>query len=274
MTATLIEGLANSRAFARLRRALLSRLPFLRLQSDVADVVYLTWLVPIENARHLAPPSVTLWQRGGLTPFSILTYRHRHFGPACAGPLRRMFGSPRQSNWRLYLSEAPAPAPPGRTVLFTHNMLSHALYALGARMMSDALPSELPAKFVHECSDGLYRSELVPGSGSSPALRSLVRTVETAHLPPNFASIFPSWHEAVEFLTLQDAAVVEARDDSRLAHATIDLPIPMEEVRAAEAVEIACPVLDALGPVAGPPLCFVVPRVPFRVLSERLLPPA
>jgi hypothetical protein len=146
---TMVEWVVNSRRFAAVRRSLLSRLPFLQLQSDVFDVVYLTWLVPVASTRIYSPDSIELWQRNGLTPFTILTYRHKHFGPAMLGPFRQLFPSPHQSNWRFYLRNAPPGAPDDRTVLFTHNVLSSLPYVLGARTMSDVLPAYLPARFIH-----------------------------------------------------------------------------------------------------------------------------
>lgn len=79
----------------------MARLPFLTLHSDVRDVVYVSWLVDAAAAQKLVPAGVTLWQRDGKTPFTVLTYRHGHFGPALPGPLRKLLPSPLQSNWRF-----------------------------------------------------------------------------------------------------------------------------------------------------------------------------
>jgi len=138
----LLARLANSRRIAAARRAVFSRLPFLTLESDVRDVVYLTWMMDAATAQAMVPAGVRLWQRNGLTPFSILTYRHGHFGPALAGPARRLLPSPLQSNWRFYLEE------PGK-VYFVRNVMDRALHALGTRIFSDILPTHLPERFVH-----------------------------------------------------------------------------------------------------------------------------
>lgn len=242
----------------------------MQLRSDVFDVVYLTWLIPAERVQALAPESVDLWQRNGLVPFTILSYRHQHFGPAMLGPLRRLLPSPLQSNWRLYLRNAPPGAPDERTVLFTHNVLSSLPYVLGARTMSDALPADLPATFVHQRAGDVYTTEIEPGAGSAPALAAHVRRSDRSQLPPAFADIFEDWHAAVSFLALQDAAVVNVANLGRLAFARIDLPIALAEVVAAEAEHVSCHAVESLRPVGGP-LCFVVPRVPFTVCSEQLL---
>lgn len=267
---TLVEWVANSRGLAALRRGLLSRLPFLKLQSDVVDVVYLTWLVPVDSARIYVPDAISLWQRDCLTPFTILTYRHKHFGPAMLGIFRQLFPSPYQSNWRLYLHNAPSETTEDKVVLFTHNVLSSLPYVLGARTMSDALPAYLPAKFVHRRDEKTYTTEIEAGSGSAPSFAAHVRMADVAILPPAFAEIFEDWHAAVGFLALQDAAVVEVADLGRLALAQIDLPIQLSEVKAAEAEHVSCPTVEQLRPV-GAPLCFIVPQAPFKVCSERLL---
>ena len=138
----LLARLANSRRIATARRAVFSHLPFLTLESDVRDVVYLTWMMDAATAQAMVPGGVRLWQRNGLTPFSILTYRHGHFGPALAGPARRLLPSPLQSNWRFYLEE------PGK-VYFVRNVMDSTLHALGTRIFSDILPTHLPERFVH-----------------------------------------------------------------------------------------------------------------------------
>jgi hypothetical protein len=267
---TMVEWVVNSRRFAAVRRSLLSRLPFLQLQSDVFDVVYLTWLVPVASTRIYSPDSIELWQRNGLTPFTILTYRHKHFGPAMLGPFRQLFPSPHQSNWRFYLRNAPPGAPDDRTVLFTHNVLSSLPYVLGARTMSDVLPAYLPARFIHRKSEESYTTEIEPGAGSAPSFSAQVCITDLPRLPPAFAEIFDDWHAAIGFLALQDAAVVEVADLGRLALAQINLSIQLTEVKAAEVKYVSCAAVEQLRPL-GSPLCFVVPQVPFKVCSERLL---
>ena len=99
----LCEAILNSDKLANARQAVMRRLPFLKLESDVTDVVYLTWMVDLEVARALSPAGVPLWQRDGKTPFTILTYRHGHFEPRwqraclaerCAHRLRANGASP------------------------------------------------------------------------------------------------------------------------------------------------------------------------------------
>jgi hypothetical protein len=256
----LFARLANSHRLAAARRALFSRLPFLTLESDVHDVLYLTWMMDAAAAQAMLPAGVRLWQRNGLTPFSVLTYRHGHFGPALAGPARRLLPSPLQSNWRFYLEE------PGK-VYFVRNIMDSALHALGTRLFSDILPTHLPQRFVHARDGQQYRTIIEPGAGSAPLLEAHARPAARRELPADFAGAFASWEQAIGFLACQDTAVIEVPGLGRLAESKISLPIPLDEALPLEATAVNCPMAGAS---AGMPFCFAVPRVRFRVLSESL----
>ena len=264
-----------SQGFRRVRRALMSRLPFVPLHSDVRNVVYQTWWVDPARASPWVPPGVTLWQHAGRTPFTVLTYAHGHFGPAWAGPLRRVFPSPLQSNWRFYVDQLPG----GRrveqpTVLFVKNLFDHPLYAVGTRLFSDALPSHCAERFTHTAGtgpEGVFNTEITAGTGSAPAFRSRCRASASRTLPPEWLDAgFAGWRDAISFLCLQDAAVALAEDVGRLAHARIALPIDVDMVEPLVLDAVASDFLAQLGP-QGTPLCFRVPTVPFKVLDERLL---
>lgn len=272
VVATLINYLTNARWLALLRRAVLSRLPSMVLESDVRDVLYTTWLVDAEMARKLAPPGAKLLEAGGKTPFTILSYRHGHFGPAFLGVLRRLFPSPLQSNWRLYLAQPIAGADAVSTVAFVQNVLSSQLYALCTRVFSDALLAHLAQRFVLTRSAQEVRVEIDPGAGSAPRLQVLARASVNATLPHGFAEHYPSWEAAVLALCLQDAAVCQIPDSARLAFARIDLPVELQHVQPFTLLSSDCPMLAALA--AEPEaLCFFLPSVRFRVLSERVITP-
>jgi hypothetical protein len=262
-----LEGLLNARSLARLRHALLSRLPFPVLESDVADVVYLTWMVDARAAQALLPAGLRVWERGGLTPLTVLTYRHGHFGPALAGPLRRLFPSPLQSNWRLYLDGPLPPGAPANTVWFLENMMDSGAYVAATRLFSDIMRTHRPARFTHD----REATCIEPGAGSAPALAYTVAPGAQPVLPPAFAAAFGSWDAAVAMLACQDAALGWSGRLGKLVLSRIDLPIPLAEVEPlVPAGPVACSLLDAL-PADGEPLCFLVPRVRFRVLSEMVL---
>ncbi|KRB95604.1 DUF2071 domain-containing protein [Duganella sp. Root198D2] len=256
----LLARLANSRRLAGVRRAVFSRLPFLTLESNVRDVVYLTWMMDAATAQAMVPAGLRLWQHNGLTPFSILTYRHGHFGPALAGPARRLLPSPLQSNWRFYLEE------PGK-VYFVRNIMDSTVHALGTRIFSDILPTHLPKRFVHERDGEEYTTVIDPGAGSAPLLKARTRVSGGRELPHDLACAFGNWEEAVRFLACQHTAMIEVPGLGRMAESEISLPIALDEVLPLDATSVACPMAGAN---AGTPFCFAVPRVRFRVLSESL----
>ncbi len=274
-----LAKLLNSLRFATYRRALMSRLPFMTLDSDVVDVVYMNWLVDEALAAPFAPPGARLWSYQGRTPFTVLTYRHGHFGPRWMGPLRRLMPSPLQSNWRLYLAEPLADAPPLPTVAFVYNVMDSLAHVAGTRLFSDALPSHLSASFDFRVTADEAIVDIAPGDGSAPRLAA--RAVRAARagdavLSPPWSGMFNGWSDAVVRLASQDAAVVEVPTavgaPGRAALATIALPVDVASVEPLllDTHTLDCPLLQRLD--ADPEaLCFLLPSVRFSALSERLL---
>lgn len=252
--------LANSVGLARLRRAIFARLPFPVLASDVRDVVYASWVVPLDEMTGEIPPGVAVLARDGRTILTALTYRHGGFGPALAGPLRRLLPSPRQSNWRLYLAQTGV-------VLFVKNIFDSTLYALGTRLFSDVLPSHKAARFDLGCDADGCRIE-IGGPGSAPGLKLEAQSTDLRTLPPAFAPFFSSWNEAVQFLCLQHAAIASIQDVGALAWAEIDLPIDLDTVQPLETTSFTPGAWLTARGASADPFCFRVPAVAFRVLSE------
>ncbi|MCC2975122.1 DUF2071 domain-containing protein [Sphingomonas sp. PL-96] len=263
------ERVANSVVLRRLRRRILSHLPFMTLTSDVRDVLYASWTVPVRQVQPLVPEGIKLFERGGATVLTILTYRHGHFGPSLLGPVRAVFPSPLQSNWRLYVGELHGQASPS-LVLFIRNIFNSIGYAIATRVFSDVLPSHASAAFQHECSASGCHSRIVD-AGNSLSIDLLAQEAERADLPSEFAAFFTCWDEAIRFLTLQEAAVADVPDERGLAYSKIDLPIEIGSVQPMLATTFeAGEWLRSLG-VEGAPFCFRVPRVRFRALSDALM---
>ena len=266
----LFAALANCAHFAKLRQAVMSRLPFLTLHSDVRDVVYVSWLVEAAAAQTLLPPGVALWQRDGKTPFTVLTYRHGHFGPALPGPLRRLMPSPLQSNWRLYLDHTPAGAPDVPCVYFLKNIMDSLPHALGTRLFSDILPTHLAAGMTLEVGATQAHCSIASGAGSAPALDVQADITAEHGLDAEWQQLFDNWRDAVAFLACQDAAIASVPRNGKLVFGEIDLPVDLDQVQALTAVRADCGLLAQLPPLSAP-LAFLVPKVPFKALSERLL---
>ena len=266
----LLAALANCTRFAAVRQAILSRLPFLPLHSDVRDVVYVSWLVDAQAAQQLLPAGVSLWQRDGKTPFTVLTYRHGHFGPALPGPLRRLLPSPLQSNWRLYLDHTPPGAPDVPCVYFLKNIMDSLPHALGTRLFSDILPTHLADGMTLDVSATQARCSIAPGAGSAPALDIQAAFAASRTLDADWQPLFGNWRDAVAFLACQDAAIAPVPRNGKLVFGEIHLPVDLDQVQALATSHADCGLLGQLPPVS-PPFAFLVPKVPFKALSERLL---
>lgn len=263
------EWFANNRALRRLRRSVLSRLPFVTLTSDVQDVVYASWVVPVGKLRQVVPDRIQLVERDGTTVLTVLTYRHGHFGPALFGPLRALFPSPLQSNWRLYIDALDGQRR-SSLVMFIRNVFDSMLYALVTRVLSDVLPSQAARSFTHLCSTSGCDTRIVDAEGTL-GLHLTARVDEAGTLPGPFAAFFDSWEDAVQFLALQDAAIAQVPDETALAHSRIDLPIDLDRVEPLHVTHFEVgPWLRSLG-ADGPPLCFRVPAVRFHALSDTLI---
>lgn len=269
---TIQNTVANASTIRRLRRAVFRRLPFPTLASDVGDIVYANWVVPTATVAPFVPPGVALVEAGDRTILTILTYRHGHFGPAMAGPLRRLFPSPLQSNWRLYVRSIGERPPSKPTVLFLANVFDGALYAVGTRLFSDVMLAHHARRFDHHHSPAGWHSG-AEGPGSAPSWHLAGGVATDLVLPDDFRPFFADLPAAITGLCLQDAAIVPLADRDALAHAEIDLPI---DIRTVTLLRVdACragALLTRLG-ATRPPWCFHVPGVRFRALSETLLPP-
>ena len=268
----LTAALSNSKLLARSRRRFTSFFPFLKLRSDVKDVVYMNWILEVDKVRHFLPDGLELWEKDGKTLFTILTYRHGSFGPSFLGPFRRLFLSPLQSNWRLYLKAAPPNVAQGSTVLFLKNSMSSHLYALGTRVFSDVLATHLPRKFIHKKKDSGFETSISPGKGSAPELKCFVEASDEKTIDKEFSELFDSWEEIVDFLSFQDAAVSYTDRDSIFAFSQIELPIDTSTIQPMElrSEGFLCPMLDEFAPI-GKPLCYRIPKVRFLATSETLI---
>ncbi|PHV24977.1 hypothetical protein CSQ93_26405 [Janthinobacterium sp. BJB426] len=266
----LFAALANCTHFANVRQAVMSRLPFLPLHSDVRDVVYVSWLVDAAAAQQLLPAGVTLWKRDGKTPFTVLTYRHGHFGPALLGPLRKLLPSPLQSNWRLYLDHTPPDAPAVPCVYFLKNIMASLPHALGTRLFSDILPTHLAAGMALEVTATQARCSIASGAGSAPSLDVQADIVAEHGLDAAWQQLFGNWRDAVAFLACQDAAIAHVPRNGKLVFGEIDLPVDVDQVQALTALRADCGLLAQLPPVSTP-FAFLVPKLAFKALSERLL---
>ena len=256
-----LDGIGNS----RLVHAVGRWLPFVPLVSDVTDAVYVNYLVPAERLLPLVPAGLTL-QRvgpdGASAVFTVLTYRHGHFGPPWLGPLRRLCPSPVQSNWRVYVVDPTT----GRTgVLFVTTAIDATLGALVARATGVNVPMHVPAGADVRRDGERVRITMKPGAGSAPDL-SADLCATAAPLPSTWADGFGAWTSVLAYLVPQDRAFAVEPGTGRVVCQTITLDVPLADCRplggAVSSAAAAAIVGDA------EPLCVGVNRVRFAYLAQ------
>lgn len=269
LSGRMLPRLLHAPGWTRLRRALARRWPMPALVSDVRDVVYASWWVDVRHA-PLPPPGHHYVVHAGRTPYTILSYRHGHFGPRAAGPLRALMPSPRQSNWRWYLrrDDDPEGTP---VVLFDRNVMDSLAFVAGARAFSDAMQPHLSARFEHALRADTGGHTLIEGGqGSAPALR-LQWEAAAGWEQAAWLAAFGAPQALLRFLTCQDEAIARTCD-GYWASTRIALPVDIDTLQPLHlSGELHCPRLQAMGVALHEGLAFRLPRVPFRVVSERLL---
>lgn len=260
----------SCRLLLQLRRLMMRLLPFMRLQSQVSHIVYLSWLVDVDQVRQRYPQHVPLWEKQGKTIFTILTYQHHHFGFSFLAKLRKLMPSPQQSNWRFYL-DGTYP----KTVIFEQVIVDQALYVIGGRIASDVMPAQYASKFHHQENeqDKSIHTEIVVDADYS--LMSDVHITAAKQLPFAWQPLFSSWDEAVRFLVDQDHAWAEWVDQpTRMSQGDIEMPVQFQQIQAAKISALQAPqLLQQFGlDREAEAFAFVVPKLDFYVVGEKVLP--
>ncbi len=81
--------------------------------------------------------------------------------------IKPVFGSPLQSNWRLYIENNESFQVNEPTVYFVKNVMNSLIYTVGSRVFSNILQSHLPEKFVHDIGDTHITTEIDPGQSNA-----------------------------------------------------------------------------------------------------------
>ena len=259
----------SCRFLLQLRRLMMRILPFIPLQSQVSNIVYLSWLVDVEQVRQRYPKDVPLWEKDGKTIFTILTYQHHHFGFSFLGKLRQLMPSPRQSNWRFYLDESHP-----KTVIFEQVIVDQALYVIGGRFASDVMPAQYASVFQHQLDEqqGSIHTEISIDKDYS--LISDVQITKQKQLSTAWKTLFPSWDDAVQFLVDQDHAWTEWVDQpTRMSQGYIQMPFQFQQIQAAQVRALQAPqLLQQFGlDQETEAFAFVVPALDFYVVGEKVL---
>ena len=264
----LLIWLVSLSVLLKIRRFVMRFSPFLRLESQATDTVYMSWLVDIEKVKNRFPEPIQLWEKDGKTIFSILFYHHHHFGLHCLGPLRKIFPSPRQSNWRFYLADDIV----SKTVIFEQIVVDKMLYVFGGRLLSDAMPAQYDPNFQHDVQriDQELKIQARIEMDAKYSLQVKLQSEKAQQIPIEWCDIFQHWNEAFEFLVPQEHAWVECVDDPRqLSQGNIKIMANFNDIQTLKITEIDCPLLEEFGvDVNSPAMCFYIPNLDFHVLSE------
>jgi hypothetical protein len=255
-------------ANSRLARALCAWMPSPALASDIAEVLYVNFLIRASDAERLVAPPLrlqTLGPGGEHALFTILVFRHGHFGPAFLGPLRALFASPVQSNWRLYV-EVEDQGVRGVQFLTTTN--SNTVYALATRLLVADVSMHVPrSASVASDASGSIRVHMESGAGSAPDLAAMLSPCAAPAMEGAWRECFGDFGGLVAYSVPQDRALVVDPLTRQITGQEITLTIPPGAVRPVTG-EIRSRAVRA---VAGDsrPVCFVVNRVGFRFAGAK-----
>jgi hypothetical protein len=258
-----LDPLGNSRFV----RALGEWLPTVAFRSDIADVLYVNYVVDAARLQPLVPEGLALQRLGPggeYAFFTFLSYRHGHFGPALLGPLRRLLPSPVQTNWRIHVRD---PRSGATGIYFVTNAIDSTIHALAARMLSEGMPMHVLRRgTVGPVGEGCYRFCLDPGDGSAPDAEAILCVAGEIPQDGPWRACFASYEAMLAYCVPQDRAMSSQPWYRRTTRQEIDLGIPLAaceplvgEVRSHAARAI---VGEAVS------FCFRVARVDFRFARE------
>ena len=236
------------------------------LVSDITDVIYVNYLVPIDRLAPFVPEGLELQRLGGdqrYAMFTFLTYRHGRFGPSILG-IRSLFPRAIQSNWRAYVRDT-------RTgvlgTYFVTNAVTTSVHALAARAMADGAPMHVLGQAeLTRSPEGELTMRLDPGHGTAPDANAALRTSPRPLLDSPWSDCFASYEELLRYSVPQDRALTTRPWDRQTVRDEIDLGIPLDSVEplvgTVDSAAARAIVADAR------PLCFRVPKVSFRMSGE------
>ncbi len=224
------------------------------------------------GSRRREHPLTALEEFAGLEPqrlgpdgqyalFTFLTYQHGQFG---FGALRRMLPSPVQTHWRIHVVD---PRTQHRGIYFVTNAVTSTPVALGARMLTEAMPMHVLARAgVTRDADGAVRVSLVPGEGSGPDCEATLRPAKAPSLEGAWRECWHDYRTFLAYCVPQDRAMSSQPLRRRVSRQEIDLGIPLDacEPMAGEVVSSAARAIAGEAEL----MCFRVPAVSFCFAVE------
>jgi hypothetical protein len=272
--ATPLELFANSRVF----QLLLEPLRVVEMRSDITAVIYVNYLVEAEMLSRFVPEGLELQRFGPdrrYALFSVLTYRHGHFGLSLLGPLRRLFRSPVQTDWRVHVVNSKTGQ---RGVRFVTNAIEHTAPALGVRMLSEGWPMHvLKRASLTRDADDTWRLILDPGDGSAPDADATLRPANHASGVYREAPLEEPWRSCFGDLRafLDDCVPQDRAMDAQPWRRRIS----RQEIHLGTDVDSCLPLVgevhsESARAIVGDakPVCFLAPAVALRFRHEDYSP--
>ncbi|MBK8258236.1 MAG: DUF2071 domain-containing protein [Polyangiaceae bacterium] len=261
--ARILDWVTNS----RLAGVFLEPLPAFAMRSDITDVVYVNYLVPVEKLLPLVPPGLELQRLGSNSQFGLftfLTYQHHHFGFRILGPLRRFMPSPVQTNWRIHVRD---PRRGTLGIYFVTNAITNTFQAVGARMLTEGMPMHVLARGeVKRDHNGHMHLTLDPGNGTGPKAEAHLQPAPSLAWEDVWKECFPSFQAFLEYCVPQDRAFSTQLAANTITRQEIHLGIPLSICEPMTG-EVNSPSAAAIVGTAQP-VCFRVPNVNFVFETE------
>lgn len=252
--------LGNSRTL----RYIGEHLPSTVLVSDIEDVIYINFLADADRLERVVPMGLQLQRLGPSNShalFSILTYKHGHFGPRFLGGLRKLMPSPVQSNWRIHVRDRNGV----QGIFFVETVVSDPMVALGGRTLTDGVPMHLASVASVTVSDaGEVLVELNRGLGSAPDLKANLVTSERPQFTGVWQECFGDFDSFLSYCVPQNRAMSTQSWYLQSTRQEIDLGIPLESCQSLSGEVVSNSVTELIGTVSSP-VCFRVPKVKFAL---------
>jgi hypothetical protein len=257
---------------SRFLRTLCEYLPVVAFLSDITDVIYVNYLVEVSKLEPLVPGGLTLQRLGSdgrYALFTFLTFRHGHFGPRFLGKLRRLFPSPIQTNWRIYVRD---PQTGKEGIFFVSNASGSTLVATGARLFSEGMPMHvLNASALHvDRDEQIALLYLDGGKGSAPDAKATLQFKDERPAQGPWNACFASYEEMLAYCVPQDRAFSSQPWYRRVTQQEIKLEIPLDACKPLEGMVYSHSASVFVGDAT--PFCFYVASVSFRFEQELYIP--
>ncbi len=265
--ARIADAIANS----RLLSAWVEPLPIAPMVSDIEDVVYVNYLVPAAAVERFVPWGLELERLGPEQSeprwalFSVLTYRHGHFSFRFLGPLRRLFPSPVQSNWRIHVRD---PRTGVRGIYFVTNAIDFAMPALAARLFTEGMPMHVfsRSRVARDEGTGRVEFEFESGDGSAPSAKGALEPAEAPTLEGPWRECFGDWQGFLRYCVPQNRAMSGQPWHERVTRHEITLPIALDAVQPLRGRVSSTTASEIVGDAA--PLCMRVAGLHFTFEAE------